>query len=198
MRRLFALAAGLAFVGCTAPDSPYTPLEANADQQKATEAATQRLNAYKKIEGDRFQIPIERSMELTANAGIKYPEKFVAPAKGDAPAAPVGKPEGEAPAAFAVDAAKVEKGKALFASKTCSACHSVDGSKLVGPSLKGFWGRAVAIQGAKPIWADAAYFKESIQNPTAKISAGFPPAMPKLPITDEEIDALQHYVASLK
>ena len=30
------------------------------------------------------------------------------------------------------------KGKALYASKTCNACHSLDGSKLVGPSFKGF------------------------------------------------------------
>jgi mono/diheme cytochrome c family protein len=197
MYRLLAAVATVSLLGCSEASSPYSPIEANADQTKSAQQATERLATYKKIDDSRFQIPIERSMELTASTGIQYPTTFVAPATGDAPV-DVAKPEGEAPAAFATDAAKVEKGKALFAAKTCSACHSIDGSKLVGPTMKGFWGRPVAIQGAKSVWGDAAYFKESVKNPAAKISAGFPPAMPPLPLTDEEIDALQHYVASLK
>ena len=108
--------------------------------------------------------------------------------------------EGAAPAiaAFVVDAAKAEKGKALFTSKTCSACHSIDGSRLVGPSLKGFWGRKPKLVGGIDVVADAAYFAESVKEPNAKVNEGYPPAMPAgLPVNDEELDLLLHYVNSL-
>lgn len=103
-----------------------------------------------------------------------------------------------APAAFVVDAKLAAKGKGLFASKTCVACHSIDGSRLVGPSLKGFWGRKTKTTDGAEFYADRAYFTKSVKEPMAQISAGYPPAMAMLPVSDDEIDAILHYVATLK
>jgi cytochrome c551/c552 len=103
-----------------------------------------------------------------------------------------------APAPFKVNAKLAAKGKVLFGTKTCMACHSVDGTRIVGPSLKGFWGRKTKTEAGEEFYADQAYFTKSIKEPMAQISAGYPPAMAQLPVSDSEIEALLHYVASLK
>ena len=101
--------------------------------------------------------------------------------------------------AFVVDAAKAKQGEALYTSKTCSACHSLDGSKVIGPSFKGFMGRVTITEKAEVFVNDAAYFADSVKNPQGKIVRGFTNAqMPKLPVSDAEIEALLHYAASLK
>jgi len=92
----------------------------------------------------------------------------------------------------------VASGKGLFASKTCFTCHSLDGSRLVGPSFKGLMGRTTALADGTSVTADAAYITESIKEPMAKVVEGFPPAMPPLPITDEEITALIAYISTLQ
>lgn len=100
--------------------------------------------------------------------------------------------------AFKLDPAKVEEGKSLFTSKTCMACHSIDGSRLVGPSLKGYWGAKIKLASGDEIVGDHDYFVESIKEPNAKVHDGFPPAMPPGLVTDDdEIEALLHYINSL-
>jgi mono/diheme cytochrome c family protein len=91
----------------------------------------------------------------------------------------------------------VENGKALYKSKGCNACHSVDGSAVVGPSFKGLWGKTESTS-AGDVVVDRAYFKESILEPMAKIVTGFPPAMPPQALTDDEIESLALYVETLK
>ncbi len=103
------------------------------------------------------------------------------------------------PAEFVVDAAKAEKGKALFTQKICVTCHSIDGSKLVGPTMKGFYGRKQKMNDGSEIYADADYFKKSIKEPASQYQEGYPPAMPAGLVTDDaDIEALLHYVSSLK
>ncbi|MEW5853539.1 MAG: cytochrome c [Myxococcota bacterium] len=73
------------------------------------------------------------------------PEEASAPAPAAAPAPPAAPavtadgPEAiVAPlATISTAAADVEKGKELFGSKGCGACHKIGGGKLVGPDLKG-------------------------------------------------------------
>lgn len=197
MRAIIAAALPLTLAACAADHSiPVDPPP--ADRVAVEQQAADRLGHYKKADDGKVQIPIERSMELVAAKGIEYPDKLTSPKEAAAaPSAAAGTPEGEAPAPFAVDAEKATAGKALFAAKTCSACHSIDGSKLVGPTLKAFWGRAVTLADGKSLWADQAYFTESVKNPTAQISGGFPPAMPQLPVSEAELEQLLHYVASL-
>jgi len=90
-----------------------------------------------------------------------------------------------------------EMGAQLYKAKGCNACHTIDGSKLVGPSFKGIYGHQVETS-AGTVTVDDAYLKESMQQPLAKIVNGFPPAMPTLPLTDTEIASLTLYIQSLK
>ncbi len=93
-----------------------------------------------------------------------------------------------------------EAGARLAKIKGCNACHSTDGSRLVGPSYKGLLGRTetVVTKGeTHQVTIDEAYIRRSIMDPAADVVEGYPPVMPKLEITDEEINALVEYLKSL-
>lgn len=99
---------------------------------------------------------------------------------------------------------EVADGKALFTSLGCVACHSVDGSRLVGPSMKGLYGKTEQVTAGpggavSNVVVDDKYITDSIKNPMAQITAGYPPAMvvAKAP-TDAEIAKLIAYIKSLK
>lgn len=92
-----------------------------------------------------------------------------------------------------------DKGKELFASRACSSCHSLDGSPLVGPSLKGVFGKQREFNAGSPVKADENYLRESILNSGAKIVKGFPAAMPVFQgqLTEEEVTALIDFIKTL-
>lgn len=73
-----------------------------------------------------------------------------------------------------------QAGEAIFLNpaNACSTCHSTDGSRLVGPSLKDKYGTTEKLADGSTVTVDDAYIKESLINPTAKVVEGFPPAMP--------------------
>jgi cytochrome c oxidase subunit 2 len=94
-----------------------------------------------------------------------------------------------------------EVGEAIYKGKGgCVACHSLDGSKIVGPSFKGIAGSKRDLESGGSILADENYFRESILQPTAKIVKGYPPAMPPYQgqLEDEEISALIEFIKSVK
>jgi cytochrome c oxidase subunit 2 len=92
----------------------------------------------------------------------------------------------------------VQVGERVFAEKGCSACHSVDGSPGVGPSLKGIWGKDRKLADGKTVRADENYVRESIVKPGAKISAGYDDVMPPIPLDDREIQGVIAYLQGLK
>lgn len=96
-----------------------------------------------------------------------------------------------------VDKASAEHGAALFKAKTCVACHSLDGSRLVGPSFKGLFGRTEQTSAGEVV-VDAAYLKESVLQPNAKIVKDFPPAMPPVQLSDIEIESLILFIQAQK
>ncbi len=91
-------------------------------------------------------------------------------------------------------------GKALITSKGCFACHSSDGTKLVGPSFKGLFGKTeivVTNSVEREVIVDEAYLKQSILEPAKDIVKGFQPLMPPLPLTSEEISAIIEHIKEL-
>ena len=130
---------------------------------------------------------------VIANQAAPFP-KTGSSAKASASTGPVN----EAPAALEPDSALIEKGKALFSAKICNTCHSIDGSKIVGPTMQGIWGRKEKMTDGTELYVDEKYFIRSIKEPNAQVVDGFVPAMPTLPVSDDEIKALMHYVASLE
>lgn len=96
-----------------------------------------------------------------------------------------------------------ERGKALYQSKGCAACHSTDGSVLVGPSWKGMYGSRVKVVTdgkERDVAVDPAYIRRSEMDPNADLVVGFPPVMPsqKGILSDDEVDSLIEYMKTLK
>lgn len=104
---------------------------------------------------------------------------------------------GEAAVAVNATSASAETGALLYKAKGCNACHSVDGTKLVGPSFKGIWDRMESCS-TGDVKVDEAYVRESMLQPMAKVVNGYPPAMPPQTLTDIEIESLTLYIKSLK
>lgn len=91
-------------------------------------------------------------------------------------------------------------GKALLASKGCIACHSSDGTKLIGPSFLGLFGKqeTVITNGSeREIVVDVAYLKQSINEPATDIVKGFQPLMPPLPLSADEVDQIIAHIKEL-
>jgi cytochrome c oxidase subunit 2 len=91
-----------------------------------------------------------------------------------------------------------EGGAKLFASLACNTCHRPDAQGR-GPVLEGLFGKTVTLQSGERVIADEAYVRESILNPSAKITAGFQPIMPTFQglVTEEQLLELIEYVKSL-
>lgn len=92
-------------------------------------------------------------------------------------------------------------GELSFKKLGCSQCHSLDGTKLVGPSFKetaSLWGKARGLSDGSEVTVDENYLRESILEPAKKIVAGYQPQMPVIPgIREKQIAGLIEYIKSL-
>jgi cytochrome c oxidase subunit 2 len=91
----------------------------------------------------------------------------------------------------------VEQGRQLAEGSGCLACHSIDGSKSLGPTWKGLVGKTETLQDGSTVVVDAAYFNESITDPAAKIVQGYPPVMVAYAFSEQQLESLMAYSKSL-
>lgn len=127
-----------------------------------------------------------------AHAYMNSPVKVVSQADFDAWIA------GELKASTASPA---ERGEKLATGTGCLACHSVDGTKLAGPTWKGLAGHEVTLADGSTVTADDAYLKEAIVDPALKIVKGYAPIMPatyKATLNDQQIQDIIEYIKTLK
>jgi cytochrome c oxidase subunit II len=94
-------------------------------------------------------------------------------------------------------------GRTIMETKGCVACHTTDGSKLVGPSFKGIYGHKVTVTTAgkeREITVDDEYIARSINDPTADVVKGFVSGQMvsyKGQFTDEDIKQIVEYIKTL-
>ena len=88
----------------------------------------------------------------------------------------------------------------LYKGKGCNACHSVDGSVVIGPSFKGLYEREGELEDGASYTADENYIMQSILEPQEQIVKGFQPVMPSFKgiLSDAEITAIIAYMKTLK
>ena len=89
-------------------------------------------------------------------------------------------------------------GKTVILNNGCTGCHSLDGSKIVGPSFDGIYNRKTKIMqngSLVEVIADDKYIKNSINNPKVDVVDGYPNIMPpyKGILNNKEIDAIIDY-----
>jgi cytochrome c oxidase subunit 2 len=93
----------------------------------------------------------------------------------------------------------VEQGAQLAETRGCLSCHSVDGSRLVGPTWKGLYGSERQFDDGSSAVADEAYLRSAILNPASQVVIDYANVMPAAytMLTDEELTALIEYIKSL-
>ncbi len=87
----------------------------------------------------------------------------------------------------------------VLKNNACTGCHSLDGSRLVGPSFKGLYGRDEVVltnDAERNQKVDDAYIKNSILNPDADVVKGFNKGLMKsyqTVLKEEEIQQIIEY-----
>jgi cytochrome c oxidase subunit 2 len=84
----------------------------------------------------------------------------------------------------------------------CNSCHSVDGSKLIGPSYLGGWGgtrTVITDREEREVTVDAEYVKRSVFDPNADVVVGFNKSLmqPYEMITEQEVELIIEYLKAL-
>jgi len=93
-----------------------------------------------------------------------------------------------------------DKGLIVLQNNACISCHSLDGSKLVGPSFKGLFGsERLVIDAGKElsVIADSSYLKRAILEPDKEVVKGYTPGMMRSydkVITDDDIKSIIAYL----
>jgi len=82
----------------------------------------------------------------------------------------------------------------------CNACHSVDGTLKLGPTLKNQFGKEILHTDGTVMIIDVAYIRESLMDPLKHIAEGYTPIMPsyKPVLKDEDVENLIAYIKALK
>jgi cytochrome c oxidase subunit 2 len=94
-------------------------------------------------------------------------------------------------------------GYLLLRNTGCIACHSLDGTKLVGPSFKNLFGKettVVAGTSQKSVTVDEEYIINSIYNPDSEIVIGFSKGLMqsyKNVLKEEDIQIIIDYLKTL-
>ena len=92
------------------------------------------------------------------------------------------------------------KGLDIFTRMACNACHSVDGSLKLGPTIKSQYGKNIRHTNGSVVIIDDQYIRESLIDPLKHIAEGYTPIMPsyKPVLSDEDIENLIAFMKALK
>lgn len=102
-------------------------------------------------------------------------------------------------AAGAEERESVMRGARLAQEKGCLGCHSTDGSRVVGPTWKGIYGRSETLSDGRTIRADDDYIVRSIREPALERQDGYPAGiMPDLHLGASEIRDLLKFLKTVK
>jgi cytochrome c oxidase subunit II len=93
-----------------------------------------------------------------------------------------------------------EQGRRLASEYGCFRCHSVDGTRHIGPSWLDLYQRREPLDDGTTVVADEGYLTESMMDPRAKVVKGFQPVMPTFQgrIPGPEIAAIVEFIKTLR
>ncbi len=94
----------------------------------------------------------------------------------------------------------VAEGGRIAAVQGCLKCHSVDGTRHIGPTFVNLYGRAEKLQSGATVVADEAYLTRSMMDPGAELVAGYQNVMPTFQgkLAPPDAAAIVEYIKSLR
>lgn len=94
---------------------------------------------------------------------------------------------------------RIALGAKLYERKGCNACHTIDGTPRIGPSLKGMFGSTITLANGAQRTIDEAAIRDALRAPVTFARPGYPPVMPSFDgqLTPVQADALVDYIRSL-
>jgi len=93
----------------------------------------------------------------------------------------------------------IAQGQRVAADQGCLKCHTVDGTRHIGPTWTDLYGRPEKLTTGKTVVADEGYLTKSMMDPAADIVAGYQNVMPTFQgkMSPPEIAAIVEYIKSL-
>ena len=168
--------------------SDKTPAEIALAERQAQADAT--LGAYGVVDPERgrYQVPIDKAMDMMVASPAGLEPTVVIRADLD-------------------EMSPAERGGFLFDNKhACGACHSVDGAAKQAPTLLARFGKPTELSDGSTPTFDEAYFRASLMEPMAQLAKGYDPGkdagaaeMPTFAgkVSEQEIQDLLAYLKSL-
>jgi cytochrome c oxidase subunit 2 len=101
------------------------------------------------------------------------------------------------------DLSLADQGWEILRKNGCNACHSQDGSKLIGPSYLGGWGTTRTVETGREkreVTVDEEYIRRSIYDPNADIAEGFGKGLMlsyEGMVSEEEVKLIIEYLKEL-
>ncbi len=94
----------------------------------------------------------------------------------------------------------VDEGRRVASEQGCLKCHTVDGTRHIGPTWVDLYGRSEKLQSGKLVVADEGYLTKSMMDPAADVVAGYQNVMPTFQgkLSPPEVAAIVEFIKSLK
>lgn len=106
-----------------------------------------------------------------------------------------GSDSGTEPLGLSSDLARL--GLQVANAQGCIACHTLDGSRGIGPSWLGMYGATRKMRDGSELVVDEEYIRESITRPEVKIVEGYENLMIRYNLPEEDIRALVEFTKEL-
>jgi cytochrome c oxidase subunit 2 len=94
----------------------------------------------------------------------------------------------------------VEEGRRVASEQGCLKCHSIDGTRHIGPTWTDLYGRDEKLATGKTVHADEAYLTKSMMDPSADVVAGYQNVMPTYQgkLSPPDAAAIVEFIKSLR
>ena len=88
----------------------------------------------------------------------------------------------------------VDRGRAIAMDVGCTSCHSTGADDGIGPGWGGIWGTERELDDGTTVVVDEDYLRRSVTDPDAEVVAGWEPIMPRISLSDDELDDVVAYL----
>jgi cytochrome c oxidase subunit 2 len=135
--------------------------------------------------------------ELVVMPPAEFDDWLAGQRRGEARAQDAASAAGEAPMP---GSSIMEQGRTVAVQQGCVKCHSVDGSRHIGPTFLDLYQRRERLSTGEVVSADEAYLTRSMMDPAAQVVAGYQNVMPSFQgkLSPPEVAAVVEYIKSLR